>query len=425
MTETTKLVSGGKPRLRFFENAPGQQHIPEQDKYLYAIEAPKTKLAIIGTGTIGQEHMRVAKLLGRAAIHGVYDQSALSVDVALANFAALDTGSALSKASAPKVYQSLDEACQDPAIDALMVCTPNFTHFDIIKAAMASGKPIFLEKPIATTLADAAAIVELARGYSSFIQLGLQYRYKAQYVEALHEINARGSLGVTQTISMSEYRPPFLDKVGQWNKFNALSGGTLVEKCCHYFDLINLIAEARPTRVYASAGRSGVFDGVIRDQVVSDIDDNAFVVIDYANGVRANFALNMNAPDFTEELCVVGDRGRLTTCERFQQHHGQQAGATVNVQLGEQGASRETTLAYASAIEASGHHGATYYEHAAFLDRIEARAAGAVETSAAATPEQGLWSMLVASAAQESSRTGEAVSVDATLIANGLDSLLK
>ena len=74
---------------------------------------------------------------------------------------------------------------------------------------------------------------------------------------------------------------------------------------------------------------------------------------------------------------------------------------------------------------ASGHHGATYYEHAAFLDRIEARAAGAVETSAAATPEQGLWSMLVASAAQESSRTGEAVSVDATLIANGLDSLLK
>ena len=43
-----------KPRLRFFENAAGQQHIPEKDKYLYAVTPPTHRLAIIGTGTIGQ-----------------------------------------------------------------------------------------------------------------------------------------------------------------------------------------------------------------------------------------------------------------------------------------------------------------------------------------------------------------------------------
>jgi myo-inositol 2-dehydrogenase/D-chiro-inositol 1-dehydrogenase len=89
-----------KPRLRFFENAAGQQHIPEKDKYLYAVTPPTHRLAIIGTGTIGQEHMRVARLLGRAAVHGIFDSEQRSIDVALANFAALEAESTR-RAAAP------------------------------------------------------------------------------------------------------------------------------------------------------------------------------------------------------------------------------------------------------------------------------------------------------------------------------------
>ena len=93
-------------------------------------------------------------------------------------------------------------------------------------------------------------------------------------------------------MSVSEYRPPFLDKVDQWNKFARLSGGTLVEKCCHYFDLINLLP--RPGLcVYASGGRAVNFFDFERNGVKSDIDDHAFVAGDYANGVRASFTLNM------------------------------------------------------------------------------------------------------------------------------------
>ena len=205
-----------KPRLRFFENAAGQQHIPEKDKYLYAVTPPKHRLAIIGTGTIGQEHMRVARLLGRAAVHGIFDSEQRSIDVALANFAALEADLPEGQRHpAPIVYPSLDSICNDPVIDALMICTPNYTHFDVLQVAMASGKPIFLEKPMATTLSDAAATVALARSYASFGQIGLQYRYKAQYVESLHEALTRKSVGEIRMISMSEYRPPFLDKVGQ------------------------------------------------------------------------------------------------------------------------------------------------------------------------------------------------------------------
>ena len=62
-----------KMRLRSFEKAPGQRHVSEVDRYLYRREEPKFRLVVIGTGTMGQEHMRVAALLGRAHIHGIYD----------------------------------------------------------------------------------------------------------------------------------------------------------------------------------------------------------------------------------------------------------------------------------------------------------------------------------------------------------------
>ena len=218
------MTESNKPRLRAFETAPHQKHIDDGDRYLYKPSQATHKLVVIGTGTIGQEHMRVAALLGRGKIHGIYDTSAHSLDVAEENFGKISADPLIR-------YKDLESACMDPAADALLICTPNFTHFDVLQTALKSGKPIFLEKPMATELDDAAKIVEIAASYESFIQIGLQYRYKAQYAEALHEVLSRNTLGQVKTVSMSEYRPPFLDKVNQWNKFNEFSGGTLVEKC--------------------------------------------------------------------------------------------------------------------------------------------------------------------------------------------------
>ena len=402
-----------KARLRFFESSAGQQHITEADKYLYRQPVPIYKIVVIGTGTIGQEHMRVAALLGRAQVHGIYDTQTHSMDVAEANFKQCS--------DVPLVrYENLESACNDSATDALFICTPNHTHFDILQVAIKSGKPIFLEKPMATDLQDAAATVATDDAYPSFIQIGLQYRYKAQYIEAFYEALSRQSLGEVKTIAVSEYRPPFLDKIGQWNKFNANSGGTLVEKCCHYFDLINLMAQARPTRVYASGGRAVNFTDFEYEGRASDIDDHAFVVIDYANGTRANFTLNMFCPDFSEEMVVTGTQGRLVATEVFNFHHQQQGSkATVAIESGEHGASKKTDVTYAALIEQSGHHGATYYEHSAFMDQLEGLSVDA------ATCRQGLWSMIVASAAQASMASGQAVDIKQFMMANNLADYLE
>ncbi|MEM8814548.1 MAG: Gfo/Idh/MocA family oxidoreductase [Pseudomonadota bacterium] len=405
------MTQDSKPRLRYFANSPNQQHIGEDDKYLYAAMEPRHKLGIIGTGTIGQEHMRVATLLGRAKVHGIYDRSGASLDAAAEGFAQYADGDL-------ERYASLEAACEDPATDALMICTPNYTHIEVVETAVRSGKAIFLEKPMATTLADARRIVELAGQHDSFIQVGLQYRYKAPYVEARHEALERRSLGELRTLSMSEYRPPFLDKVGQWNKYARYSGGTLIEKCCHYFDLLNLFAGARPARVLASGGQAVNFKDFEKDGQRADIDDHAFVIVDYDSGLRASFTLNMFAPHFYEELVVSGERGRLVASETFDFNNDDVARSQLDVELGERGANRSTTLGYARDIEQSGHHGATYFEHQAFIDQLEGKNADS------ATPLQGLWSIVVAAAAQQSIESGEAIDIETFIKDQQLDRIL-
>ena len=400
-----------KTRLRAFESSPGQRHVIESDRYLYAQETPRHNLVIIGVGTIGQEHMRVAAMLGRARVHGIFDTQTHSLDSAEENFKKFSTDTLVR-------YPDLHSACNDPEVDALMICTPNYTHFEVLKIAVASFKPIFLEKPMATDLQDAADIVAMSATYSSFIQIGLQYRYKAQYLEAFHEALDRRSLGEVKTISVSEHRPPFLDKVGQWNKFSRMSGGTLVEKCCHYFDLINMFAQARPSRVYASGGQAVNFLDFEKDGERSDIDDHAYVVIDYSNGVRASFTLNMFCPDFSEEIIIVGDKGKLIAQENFNFQQRTESITTVEILKGELGVSKKMDVSYTRALEQSGHHGSTYYEHIAFVDQLEGKSVNC------ATAMQGMWSMIVASAAQQSMLTGQALDIDAFIEANDLRALL-
>ncbi len=395
-----------KPRLRYFANSPGQRHIAEHDHYLYQPPEPRYRFNVIGTGTIGQEHMRVAALHGLARIHGVFDTQALSGDVAIEQYRAL-TG------HAPKRHDSLESVCNDPDADALIVATPNFTHLDVVRTAAAAGKPILLEKPMATTLPDCVEIARLARAAGAPVQVGLQYRYKAMYAEARAEALTRRAIGRLVTINLLEHRPPFLDKVGQWNKFQAHSGGTLVEKCCHYFDLMNLFAESRPGRVYASGGQAVNFRDFEVDGRRADIADHAHVAVDYDNGVRASLSLAMFCPEFTEEVVLCGDAGRLHGREVFDFQRETRSQTTLTVSHGEDSATRRMQLAYPNAIERSGHHGATYFEQLAFVDRLDGG-----ETDAA-TVAEGFWSIAVGVAAEQSLQTGQPVHVDELL--GGLD----
>jgi myo-inositol 2-dehydrogenase / D-chiro-inositol 1-dehydrogenase len=391
---------GKEIRPYTFARDPQFNYLPDADRYLLKHPEPKYRFNVIGTGVNGLEHIRITHLEGRATIHGIYDPNPRSVEVARQTHAQYRPQTDL------VVYESLEAACNDPTVDALIISTPNYTHLEVVKVAAQSGKHLLVEKPLATTVGDAAAITHLAENYAAIFQVGLQYRYKAMVAEAIYEGLTRRTLGDIKLVSIQEHRIPFLDKVNQWNKFARFSGNTLVEKCCHYFDLLNLFAQSRPVNVYASGSMAVNFKEFEYNGAKSDILDNAMVVVNYANGIRANFNLCMFAPMFYEELIVCGDEGRLRAWEQQDFVSNLDSTTELEILCGDHRPSRKMHPGYPAWIERSGHNGATYYEHVNFVNQIEGSA------SNAATAREGLWSVVVAAAAQESIATGQVVAIN-------------
>lgn len=385
-----------KNRRLAFE--PRFAYLPDSDRYLTRRGRPEFKVNVIGAGVNGQEHMRVTEYEGRAAVHGIYDPNAGSAQAAEAMMR--NIGKEI------EVYSDLQAACTDPAVDALIISTPNYTHIDIVETAVKAGKHILLEKPMATTVTDATRILELANASEKIFQIGLQYRYKSIFRESIYEALNRRSLGSIQTISIQEHRISFLDKVGQWNKFSRFSGGTLVEKCCHYFDLFNLFAASKPVRVMASGSQAVNYKDFLHDGKCADILDNAFVIVEYANGVRACFSICMFAPLFYEELVLCGAEGRLKAWERQDFIGKGELECGLELNLGDLAPARYTAPHYPAHIEEAGHHGATFFEHLNFVDNMLGK------STDTATVEDGFWSVVVGAAAEEAVKSGEPIKID-------------
>ena len=386
---------------RAFSRSNKFDYLAEQDRYLAAPSEPRYRFGFIGCGVMGLEHMLNTRLEGRASVAGIYDPAKQSVDHALSVLRKEDSD------SNPTVYPTLQAACEDPDTDALIVCTPNYTHLEVMQTVAACNKAILLEKPIATTVADAYEVCRLAAAHSNIVRIGLQYRYKAIYAEAIKHVQQLDAVGQVQQTSILEHRFPFLDKVGQWNKFDAYTGGTLVEKCCHYFDLLNLFAGGTPQRVYASGHQSVNFKDFHYDNKQADGIDQASVVIDYDNGVLGQFSLCMFVPGSREELVVCGDRGRLHAYESAQL--GEPNENRLSIWRGEFGPSIDTRPGYPPYIANAGHHGSTFFEHVAFVDDLDQQRYSGPSLYSA------FWSVVVGATAQASITQGQALSTASQL----------
>ncbi len=404
------MKHGKEMRVTPYAMNPAFSYLAAEDRYLFAANPPAHRFNVIGSGLNGMEHIRVTQMEGRAAIHGVFDTSARSMA------AAQKSATHLAPDAKLVAYGSLEAACNDPEVDGLVICTPNYSHIEIVRVAAKSGKHILLEKPMATTIRDAHEIAQIADAYPAIFQIGLQYRYKPIYVEAIHDALERKAIGDIKTITILEHRVPFLDKVKQWNKFSKYSGGTLVEKCCHYFDLLNLFAGVAAGRASMPSGSQAVnFREFEYAGQKSDILDNAFVIVTYANGVRANFNLCMFSPMFYEELVLCGDEGRLKAFENEDFLPEARPATHLEILCGDHRPTQISQPCYPQFIQQSGHYGATYFEHVNFINNIEGK-----QTRTASAAE-GFWSVVVGAAAEASVKAGKPVLVNDLLRENGLD----
>jgi myo-inositol 2-dehydrogenase / D-chiro-inositol 1-dehydrogenase len=354
--------------------------------------AQTLRYGLIGAGMMGREHIRNLALIPGSVVTAISDpeESSRAETLALLGNGAASHGDHRALLAADNV-------------DALIIASPNDTHFAILNDIFAAPRPlpVLVEKPVCTSEKQLSLLENAAKAHKKPLWVAMEYRYMPPVQELMREV-AAGTAGRLHMLTIREHRFPFLHKVGDWNRFAARTGGTLVEKCCHFFDLMRLIAKDEPARVYAS----GAADVNHRDEryegKTPDILDNAYVVVEFRNGLRAMLELCMFAEGayFQEEITAVGDRATVAAQvpgpARFwpggEERHSQ---ITISPREPKGPVTREVAVDEA-VLKAGDHHGSTFYQHQGFRRAVLEGAAVEV------TMDDGLKAVAIGLAAERS-----------------------
>src|SRR5688500_13510747 len=224
-------------------------------------------IGIIGYGRIGAEHSAWLASATNAKPYAVAD--------------ATPARQALARQRGLTVYGEIDELLADPRVDAVLVATPTAFHFDHASRALAAGKHVLVEKPMALDLSQSMHLVQDAKRRGLVLSVFQNRRWDVDYLtvcDAVRSgafgnlINVESRLGQYASCvgpAAKEYRPG-------WRNEAAFGGGGLYDWGSHFVDqLWRLFHPKRPVRVFAQL-RGNVW--------TTDCDDFARVVIDFDGG---------------------------------------------------------------------------------------------------------------------------------------------
>lgn len=354
---------------------------------------------IIGCGMMGREHIRNIDLLPDATVVAIHEPDAAMMAEALA----------LARGAVPAA--SVAELLANPAVDCILIASPNFRHIEQLEQIAATRPlPVLVEKPLFTSASDAGRALALAERLP-LVWVAMEYRYMPPVAALIAD--APQSTGGIRMLSIREHRFPFLAKVGDWNRFNRNTGGTFVEKCCHFFDLMRLILKSDPVRVMASAGQAVNHLDERYDGQAPDVWDHGYVLVDFASGARAMLELCMFAEGsrYQEEIAAVGHAGKIECLVpgpgRFWPAHlGEPPMPRLISSPRNPPGPRALDIPVDPALLAVGdHNGSTYYQHRRFVDAV--RGQGPVEVSLV----DGWWAVAIGLAAQRSASEGRVVDI--------------
>jgi len=352
----------------------------------------KIKYGIIGVGAMGQEHIQNINLIDNAEVVAICDTNQDSAKRARS----------LIKDDS-KVYDNIEDLINNNIADAYIIATPNFTHIDILERILITNKHLLVEKPLCTTTKDCKKFELLSKNYTKIIWSGMEYRYMppvSRFIEEVHN----NVIGKIKMLTIREHRFPFLSKVDDWNRFAINTGGTLVEKCCHFFDLMRLIIQSEPVKVYAS-GNQAVNHLIEKyNGRTPDIIDNAFVIVDFDNGVRSLLDLCMFAEnsDYQEEILAIGDIGKIETFVPSSASGKDSSEVRIGIR-NDNVVKRDLIKVDKKILEAGHHHGSTYFEHLAFIKAIQNNSPPEVSL------KDGLISVAIGEAAEKSIKENRVV----------------
>ncbi|HEY0406747.1 MAG TPA: Gfo/Idh/MocA family oxidoreductase [Pyrinomonadaceae bacterium] len=181
----------------------------------------QVRVGIIGAGYIGGVHAKALASDERARIVATHD-----VDARRAEQLARSSGAIVSRSAAELIE----------SVDAVYITTPNTKHTELAIAAASAGKHVFCEKPMATTLREAQAVLKAAENSRAVFQVGHNRRFAPVYV-LLRRLLAEGNAPHSAHAKMN--RGELLNP--QWVGDASLTGGFLYETTIHMFDMLRFL----------------------------------------------------------------------------------------------------------------------------------------------------------------------------------------
>lgn len=245
------------------------------------------RVAILGAGFMGGTHARAWQAIPGVEVAAIYAKSAARAQP-------------LAQSLATTWTDNLANIVNDPSITVVDVCLPSPLHREASEAALASGKHVLLEKPIALTLDDADAIVERAAAAGTRFMVAHVLRFWPEYVELQRQV-ASGDYGSPRSVLATRRQafPAWSDLFTRSDQ----TGGAVVDMMIHDFDTVSWVL-GTPVAVTARGRRNARSGGF--DQVQS--------LVDYQAGGSAVIDGGMEMPEsypFGSRFEVLCDAGAL------------------------------------------------------------------------------------------------------------------
>jgi predicted dehydrogenase len=237
------------------------------------------RVAIIGAGYWGRKLIRTYSSMEGTLVCWVVDRELRHVD------------EVASEVAHTAISADLADCFLDQSIQAVVIATPASTHFEIARSALLSGKHVFVEKPLATTSADAESLCRLAEEHGLVLMVGHTFLYNEAIQRIKYCIDAGylGNLCYVTTVR-TNLGPIRVDVDAGW------------DLAAHDVAIMNYLLDSSPLSVSASGGQ----------WVNRGIDDAVFATLRYPKNVLVNVTVSWLNPVKTRQITIVGDRRMLT-----------------------------------------------------------------------------------------------------------------
>ena len=277
---------------------------------------PPLRIALIGSGFMGRAHAMAFAAAGRT-----FDLPVAPVLELLADRDAETAAAAAGSLGFARSTGDWRAAVSDPAIDMVAIATPNSLHAPIALAALEAGKPVYCEKPLAATLAEAQAMAQAARAAALPTAVGFTYLYNPMIVLA-RELIASGEIGEVTAFRgihaedfMAAAETPF-----NWRCEPGEAGGALADIGSH----IIAMAQHLVGEIVEVSGRLHTAHLLRRDTAGAEravhVDDQMDAIVRFAGGATGTLSASWIATGRKMGLGfeVSGTQGSIVfTQERF------------------------------------------------------------------------------------------------------------